>query len=163
MVLKFLEEEPMSGYSLMDKINEVTGSKPSSGSIYPLLEILTKEKIVDIKEVGKTKIYTLTKKGKLEFRQINKKKVEIIDKVSGLMQILGNVCDEHESEFFTQLQHHIKTGEIPFIHLEPELSELKSMLIKKSHTKNKYSKKIKSILKITTKEINELKWKNQSQ
>ena len=156
LVLKFLNKEPMSGYTLMDNIEEMTGSRPSPGSIYPLLENLSKEKFVSIKEQGKTKTYSLTKTGKNKVKALKKKKKEIVDKVSGLMQILGNVCDKHESKFFMQILDHMKTGEIPFVHLEPEITDLRNVLAEKANKKNINTNRIKQILKKTAKQIKEL-------
>ena len=43
VVLKALAESPKSGYALMKYIEERIGSKPSSGSMYPLLDKLKTE------------------------------------------------------------------------------------------------------------------------
>ena len=56
-VLKLLNEESKSGYKLMDEIEEILGKRPSSGSMYPLLENLTSENFVVSKKEGKTKSY----------------------------------------------------------------------------------------------------------
>ena len=157
MVLKFLEKGPHSGYALMDAIEKITSTRPSAGSIYPLLDNLSKEGIVISNEKGKSKIYSLTKVGKKKLTQISKQKIELVEKITGLAQIMGNVCETHESEFFSHLINHIKTGEIPFMHLEPEISEFREALVVKSKKKNKYSKKLKSILKKTAREIKDLK------
>ena len=156
LVLKFLNKKPMSGYTLMDNIEEMTGSRPSPGSIYPLLDNLSNEKLVSDKKEGKTKIYSLTKKGNLKVQQLKKKKKEIVDKVSGLMQILGNVCDKHESKFFMQMFEHMKTGKIPFVHLEPEITELRNIIAEKASKKNINTKKTKQILKKAAKQIKEM-------
>ena len=49
VVLKALAESPKSGYSLMKFIEERVGSKPSSGSMYPLLDSLKTEGLVEAK------------------------------------------------------------------------------------------------------------------
>ena len=55
MILKTLGEEPCSGYQLVKKINESTGWKPSYGSMYPLLEGMSKaqdEIVRDAKKIA---------------------------------------------------------------------------------------------------------------
>ncbi len=73
VVLRLLEEKPMSGSEIMEKIAEQTAGrwKPSPGSIYPLLAWLqdngyTKE--VQPEESG-TRRYTLSEKGKDFFKE----------------------------------------------------------------------------------------------
>jgi len=156
LVIKLLEKEPMSGYSLMDNIEEIIGHRPSSGSIYPLLDTLSKNNLVNIKEDGKTKIYSLSIDGKNKLKEIKVKKKEIFEKITGMMHVLGNICDEHESKFFEQMLKHMETGEMPFIHLEPELSGFKHTLISKANKKNKYTNEIKQIIHNTTKKIKDL-------
>ena len=52
-ILKSIEEKPMSGYSLMKSIGETIGSRPSSGSVYPLLEKMRAEGAIEIKKEGR--------------------------------------------------------------------------------------------------------------
>ncbi len=157
LTLKFLNKEPLSGYSLMKKIKDATGKMPSPGSIYPMLEILLEERLVEFKQDRRKKIYYLTKKGKLKIRQLKKKKEEIINNITELMQILGNVCEKNEHYFFKNALNHIKMGSFPLMHLQPELSELKAAIIKKGGKKNKNSEKIRQILKKAASEIKKIK------
>jgi len=64
LVLRKLNERPLSGYSLAKEIEHSTGYKPSYGSIYPLLERMAKEGLVSVHEEGRKKIYTITRKGR---------------------------------------------------------------------------------------------------
>ena len=62
IVMKTLANRRLSGYDLIKEIESNTGTwKPSFGSIYPLLEKLLKEKLVDFKVEGRKKAYFLTK------------------------------------------------------------------------------------------------------
>ncbi len=55
MVIQMLEEGPMNGIDIMDKIQEMSHGwwRPSPGSVYPLLETLKKEGIVSKRSDGK--------------------------------------------------------------------------------------------------------------
>lgn len=55
VVIKVLEKEPMNGMQVMDRIQEVSHGwwRPSPGSIYPLFDLLTKEKVIKRRKDGK--------------------------------------------------------------------------------------------------------------
>ena len=68
IVLKSVKDRSMSGTELMEEIEEVTGWRPSPGSIYPLLAKLRKKgsiEQVDTEDPG-LKCFTLTDRGKEE-------------------------------------------------------------------------------------------------
>jgi len=72
LVLKMINEKPMSGAEIVEEIEKQTGSwKPSSGSIYPLLARLHKKgltKELPTDELG-FKRYTFTDEGKRFFEK----------------------------------------------------------------------------------------------
>lgn len=67
-VLALLAERPMHGYQIIREIEERSkGSwKPSAGSVYPALQLLADEGIVDAEESNGRKIYSLTEAGREE-------------------------------------------------------------------------------------------------
>lgn len=67
-VLALLAEAPMHGYQIIREIEERShGSwKPSAGSVYPTLQLLTDEGLVVAEESGGRKTYALTDAGRLE-------------------------------------------------------------------------------------------------
>jgi DNA-binding PadR family transcriptional regulator len=58
-----LESEERHGYELMDRIEEVTGNRPSSSHIYPFLSKMKEQGYVKEKKDGRKKVYFLTEKG----------------------------------------------------------------------------------------------------
>ena len=63
-VMKELSKSGKTGYELMNSVESSTGfHKPSPGTIYPLLNSLKKNGMVNISEDKNKKIYSLTKKG----------------------------------------------------------------------------------------------------
>ena len=72
LVLKMINEKPMSGAEIVEEIEKQTGSwKPSSGSIYPLLAHLHKKNLTEelpVDELG-FKRYTFTDEGKKFFEK----------------------------------------------------------------------------------------------
>ena len=65
-ILVALTEEPMHGYQIIQSIEKSTrGSwKPSPGSIYPTLQLLSDEGLVTSEQVGERKVYSLTDAGR---------------------------------------------------------------------------------------------------
>ena len=81
LCLKALGEGEKSGYGLMKYLEKHMGHKPSSGSIYPLLEQLKNDGLVAMREEGRSKIYSLTPKGKKVELELENKRDEMLEKV----------------------------------------------------------------------------------
>lgn len=67
-VLALLTEEPMHGYQIIREIEERSGGtwKPSAGSVYPTLQMLSDEGFIEASESNGRKTYALTEEGKPE-------------------------------------------------------------------------------------------------
>lgn len=65
-VLALLLEKPMHGYQIIAEISERSGGswKPSPGSVYPTLQMLTDEGLLKSEESGGRKTYSLTDEGR---------------------------------------------------------------------------------------------------
>ena len=65
-VLALLAEEPMHGYQIIREIEERSGGswKPSAGSVYPTLQLLADEGLIDAEEQNGRKTYALTEAGR---------------------------------------------------------------------------------------------------
>lgn len=81
LILKLLEEKDMHGYEIMDQLGKKIGWKPSTGAVYPKLQDMELNGLVEAtetKENGKIKkTYKLTEKGKEELKKTKEKKKEI--------------------------------------------------------------------------------------
>jgi formylmethanofuran dehydrogenase subunit E len=81
LMLHIMTEGEVSGYDLIKKVEAVTGKKPSTGSIYPLLKKMEREGWISGRfEDGKT-YYSLTEAGKGHIAQIKEAKHEFIKKI----------------------------------------------------------------------------------
>lgn len=71
-VLALLVEEPMHGYQIIRQIEERSGGswKPSAGSVYPTLQLLTDEGLISAEESNGRKTYTLTDEGREEAAKV---------------------------------------------------------------------------------------------
>lgn len=65
-VLALLSEEPMHGYQIIREITERSAGvwKPSAGSVYPTLQMLADEGLVEVSEQDGKKVYSLTEEGR---------------------------------------------------------------------------------------------------
>lgn len=81
LMLHIMIEGEVSGYDLIKKVEAITGEKPSTGSIYPLLKTMEREGWISGRsENGKT-YYSLTGAGKGHISQIKEAKHEFIKKI----------------------------------------------------------------------------------
>lgn len=65
-VLSLLAERPMHGYQIINEIAERSGGswKPSAGSVYPTLQLLADEGLIEAEEHAGRKTYSLTEAGR---------------------------------------------------------------------------------------------------
>lgn len=74
MVLRFISKKHMSGEELREELKKRKGTKPSAGTIYPVLKSLSEMKFIEeIETKGKMKQYRITAKGKKELKVATKK------------------------------------------------------------------------------------------
>ncbi|MBD3203807.1 hypothetical protein GF327_05905 [Candidatus Woesearchaeota archaeon] len=157
VVLTLLKKQEMTGYQLMKEIKECIGSKPSPGSIYPLLELLHKKKLVKVRKKGRKKLYLLSKKGNNKLLEINKKKKEIMGKVQEGINVLESISNGEEYIFIKSLLEEWEAEKLPLRRLNPELFELReALLLFIKETNQKKIKKIKKILKNASKELKKI-------
>ncbi|MFP5416460.1 MAG: PadR family transcriptional regulator [Actinomycetes bacterium] len=64
-ILRLLAEEPMHGYQIISELTERSAGAwtPSAGSVYPTLQLLADEGLVEAEPLGGKKVYRLTETG----------------------------------------------------------------------------------------------------
>ncbi len=64
-LLSLIEEEPAHGYELMKRLEERSGGmyKASAGTVYPVLQQLEDEGLVEVRDTEGKKVYHITKAG----------------------------------------------------------------------------------------------------
>ena len=153
IVMKTLANRKLSGYDLTKQIEKDTGTwKPSFGSIYPLLERLLKEKLVEVEIQGRKKLYYLTNDGKKQLGIIDKSKNMLVDKMIATWNAFGKITDRRELGFMLEILNSIKKGQLPFKELNPELNEFRATMFE-AYSTGKDRKKIKNVLKGSIKKL----------
>ncbi|GEM_PF-623567 len=98
-ILKLLSEEPLTGYGLMKRIEEETGFwKPSTGSVYPLLQALEEQGWLTHEGEAERKVYKLTEAGRQALEEAHHAKEEILDGLQRAFEIFRRVFGPEEVE-----------------------------------------------------------------
>jgi formylmethanofuran dehydrogenase subunit E len=63
-MLKIISEKEASGYDIIKKVNELTGKKPSTGAVYPLLKTMRNEGWIVAQKLPRKNLYRITDSGK---------------------------------------------------------------------------------------------------
>ncbi len=145
LILKLLDEKPDTGYGIISRIEEKTGFwKPSTGSIYPLLENLTDKGLIKKSEIGGRAVYKLTEKGKRALKEIYKVKVETLEKIRNAHIVLAKIFDDPDLFMVAKrVDEKIKRSSIPIFALIPrDLIEI----LEKLHKSNVDKSKVLAIL-----------------
>jgi len=78
LTLRLIKKGPLSGKELQEELGKRKGTKPSPGTIYPVLkELVNNGWIEEVDCEGREKKYQLTKEGKKEVEQATRKFVSI--------------------------------------------------------------------------------------
>jgi len=87
-MLKIISENKATGYQIIKKVNQLTGEKPSTGSIYPLLKSMEgKGWITGTTANGKT-TYEITQLGKVVVQAHGSMKEYYEQKLSGSISLV---------------------------------------------------------------------------
>ncbi len=70
-LLSLIDEEPAHGYELMKRLTERSGGmyEASAGTIYPVLQLLEDEGLVQVQPIGGKKVYHITEDGRQELAE----------------------------------------------------------------------------------------------
>ena len=130
------------------------GSKPSPGSMYPLLDNLTKEDLIDGKGVGRTKEYKLTVEGRHKLEAIEEKRNECMNNMLEGMKMLSALTDEDMS-FPMAMIESVRKGVLPFKEVNPEWDNLRNQMFVmwKTGVLKIKSAKVRKILSSAYKEL----------
>ena len=81
-MLKITSEKEVSGYEIIKKVNELTGKKPSTGSVYPLLKTMQNEGWIVGKKLPNKTLYQITDAGKKVLKAHDSLKDDYAQKIS---------------------------------------------------------------------------------
>lgn len=74
-MLSALAEEPMHGYQIMQRLEERSGGlwRPSPGSVYPTLQLLEDQGLIEGQDVQGRRVFSLTDSGREEVAKLKER------------------------------------------------------------------------------------------
>lgn len=86
VVLGLLEEQPMHGYEVMQRLEEESGGyySASPGSVYPVLQMLQDQGYVDAEEREGKRVYSITDAGRLYLDEHRDRAERVYDRLSDI-------------------------------------------------------------------------------
>lgn len=158
LILKLIVNKPLSGSEIAKEIEKTYNWKPSSGSLYPMLDHIEKELLTTSTIQKNKKIYKITTKGKQELKKLQKNKdtlISYIKKSHALMKEVYGIEENLEEEFLKK----IKSEDLPIQDINQESTEMKKELFRilsqKNYKQNKT--KLKQTLKNMVAELKKIK------
>jgi formylmethanofuran dehydrogenase subunit E len=93
-MLKIISENKATGYEIIKRVNELTGEKPSTGSVYPLLKSMAKKGwIIGRTANGKT-IYEVSYSGRKVVQAHGSMKNYYTQKISGSISLANDTVND---------------------------------------------------------------------
>ncbi len=93
LALKIIHEEEVTGYDLMKRIERISGRKPSSGTIYPMLKSMAEDGWIERREDGNRALYSITERGREKMAEFRTLRSEYAGKIMEAMSIAGETFD----------------------------------------------------------------------
>ena len=111
IVLKKISHEPISGYLIMKGIEtDTNGYKPSTGSIYPLLESMLIDNLVTVSKDGRRKLYKITQKGIEELHLLMQDKEAALDAMLKHMRVCENIFGQENTKLSKKIKAVLDTA-----------------------------------------------------
>lgn len=106
LTLKYLsEEQELSGAAIVKIIKENTGWEPSPGTLYPLLDKLREEELINVEKDGRANKYSITDEGCKYLEEFAKEQYEYWDRIIQSMKAHREIFgDEELEDMITQLE-----------------------------------------------------------
>lgn len=93
-MLKIISEGEISGYQIIKKVNELTGKKPSTGSVYPLLKSMQNKGWIIGKKVNDKTLYEISDSGKKVVMAHGAMKDYYAQKITGSISLAHDTFDD---------------------------------------------------------------------
>jgi DNA-binding PadR family transcriptional regulator len=104
-MLKVISEEAVDGYHIIKKVGELTGKKPSTGSVYPLLKSMQNAGWIKGHKKGNKTTYEITEEGKEIIKKHEGMQNHYMQKIHESISLANNVFkDTDHCEFVDNLE-----------------------------------------------------------
>lgn len=96
LMLHIMKDDEASGYDIMKKVEAITGNKPSTGSIYPLLKKMEQDGWISGRDENDKTYYILTEVGKKHLLLIKEAKLDFIKKLYNSIALASETFDDSD-------------------------------------------------------------------
>lgn len=103
LALRIISRGEMTGYELMNRIERITGRRPSSGTIYPMLSSMTEEGWIERREEGEKAFYRITDTGMKKMVEFQALKREYANKIMETMSIARETFETDSNQNIAEL------------------------------------------------------------
>lgn len=105
MILALLDEKPMHGYEVMQRLEAESGGfySASAGSVYPVLQMLQDQGHVASEELDGKRVYRITEEGRAFLERHRERVDDVTDRVSGFGERFGGRGMREVSRSFIRL------------------------------------------------------------
>jgi formylmethanofuran dehydrogenase subunit E len=110
MMLHVMTEGEASGYDIMKAVESLTGKKPSTGSIYPLLKKMEREGWISGRTEDAKTFYSLTEVGREHVAQIKEAKCGFINNIYQSIALANETFDDAELQALMRDMHDLHRG-----------------------------------------------------
>lgn len=94
-ILKLLSEDCYSGYGIIKEIEEETGFwEPSTGSVYPLLESLEEEGLIEGEDTDRGSSWEITDEGREAYGEASEAKQNMRESLKQSMIVFSKIFNE---------------------------------------------------------------------
>jgi len=94
-ILKLLSDNSYTGYGLIKEIEEETGFwEPSTGSVYPLLESLEEEGLIEGQETDRGSAWEITPEGEKAYEEATEAKKSMRESIKQSMIVFSQIFNE---------------------------------------------------------------------
>ncbi len=99
VVLKTLGDRPRHAYGIIKELEDLTGIRPSTGAVYPILKKLEREGLISVEahpsQLGRSvKIYKITEKGLNYLNTHSEELKEALNVVASIKKLKAAGCDK---------------------------------------------------------------------
>jgi DNA-binding PadR family transcriptional regulator len=100
IVLKIIKDKPTHGYEIIKTIELRSNGRwtPSTGSIYPILESLESNGLIQSEEIDRRKVYSITPKGVVALDRMTQEKLELLTEMSRIINAVTENNDNIEAD-----------------------------------------------------------------
>lgn len=125
LILRLLAEtDTQSGSALADIIEERVGNRPSPGTLYPMLDRMADDGLIEKEKIGRENQYTLTEEGEASIESFANENEEHLNGIIRSMRQHKEIFGQEELQATIDRLERMRDGEFPESKVESILHDV---------------------------------------